>query len=207
MPSNVNSNFYLPLLLVSKSPRRHDLLKQAGYQFESCTIELSEITDKNLNSFDQVKHLARSKMKQFLEQNEFKKHQFSYALTFDTMVEFEFQTLGKPKDKDEALKWLKSYSGKSQNVHTGCCMYSFSEEKIEEVWTSTSRVHFKNFSEAEALKYLESEPTFINKAGGYGIQDKSFDLHSHIEGEFSNIVGLPLKALSDKLKEKLNEHI
>ena len=188
-------------MLVSKSPRRHDLLKLAGYQFESCTIELSEITDKNLNSFDQVRHLARSKMIQFLELNEFKKAQFSYALTFDTMVQFECQTLGKPKDKNEALKWLKSYSGKSQNVHTGCCVYSFSKEQIVNLWTSTSKVYFKNFDEVEALKYLDSEPTFINKAGGYGIQDESFDLHSHIEGEFSNIVGLPLKALSDKLKE------
>jgi septum formation protein len=201
MVSKVSSKFYLPLLLVSQSPRRHELLEKAGYQFESYSVELSEIIDKNLNSFDQVMALAHSKMKQFLEHFGPKSDKYSFALTFDTMVEFEGRTLGKPADKNEALGWLLDYSGKVQKVHTGCCVYSFFDEKVVENWTSTTLVHFKDYGEKEALAYLDSEPSFINKAGGYGIQDPGFDLSSHIEGEFSNVVGLPLKALGERLSK------
>jgi len=200
MVSKVSSKFLLPLLLVSKSPRRRDLLEKAGYQYESYSIELSEIIDKNLNSFDQAKALARSKMEQFLEHFGAKSESYSCALTFDTMVEFEGRSLGKPADKNEALGWLLEYSGKTQKVHTGCCIYSFSKEKICENWASTTLVHFKSYGDKEALEYLDSEPSFINKAGGYGIQDSAFKLSSHIEGEFSNVVGLPLKALAKALK-------
>ena len=177
------------------------MLEKAGYQFESYSIELSEIIDKNLNSFDQAKALARFKMEQFLEHFGAKSESYSYALTFDTMVEFEGRSLGKPLDKNEALGWLLEYSGKTQKVHTGCCIYSFINEKICEDWTSTTLVHFKSYGEQEALEYLDSEPSFINKAGGYGIQDPTFNLSSQIEGEYSNVVGLPLKDLAEKLKE------
>lgn len=138
-------------------------------------------------------------MKQFLEHYGPDSDQFSMALTFDTMVEFKGRALGKPKDKNEALGWLLDYSSKSQKVHTGVCIYSFLDKKIIENWTSTTVVHFKDYGEKEALEYLESQPDFLGKAGGYGIQDPGFNLYSHFEGEFSNVVGLPLKALSEKL--------
>ena len=176
------------------------MLKKAGYQFESYLVELSEIIDENLNPFDQVKALAHFKMKRFLEDFGFKSNKHSFALTFDTMVEFEGRLLGKPSDKNEALGWLLSYSDKVQKVHTGGCIYSFFDETILENWTSTTLVHFKNYGEREALNYLDSESSFINKAGGYGIQDPTFNLITHIKGEFSNVVGLPLKALAEKLK-------
>jgi len=176
------------------------LLEKAGYQFESYSVELSEIIDENLNCFDQVRYLSRSKMKQFLEHFGPKSDKYSFAMTFDTMVEFKGRALGKPKDKNEALGWLLDYRSKTQDVHTGCCLYSFKTQKIANCWTSTTTVHFKNYGEKEVLRYLDSQPDFMGKAGAYGIQDTGFDLYSHIEGEFSNVVGLPMKALAEKLK-------
>ena len=111
--------------------------------------------------------------------------------------------MGKPADKNEVLDWLLVYSGKIQKVHTDSCIYSFEKHKIIENWTSTTTVHFKNYGAKEALGYLDSEPAgFINKAGGYGIQDATFSLYSKIEGDFSNVVGLPLKDLAKRPVEQ-----
>lgn len=199
--SKVNSNFFSPLLLVSKSPRRAELLKKAGYQFESYTLEISEIVNKNLNPVEQVGDLTRFKMEQFLKVYEGSRSKYSFAMTFDTMVEFEGRNLGKPKDKNEALDWLLRYSGKQQQVHTGCCLYHF-EKKVKNSWVSTTKVFFKNIERAQAVAYLESEPGFLDKAGGYGIQDENFNLVEKIEGEFSTVVGLPLKRLAEELKSE-----
>lgn len=197
----MNSNFFSPLLLVSKSPRRAELLKKAGYQFESYTLEISEIVNKNLNPSEQVQDLACFKMKQFLESFEGSRSKYSFAMTFDTMVEFESENLGKPKDKNEALDWLLKYSGKTQNVHTGCCIYQFKNDS-QKSWVSTTKVIFKNINRSAALAYLDNQPSFIDKAGGYGLQDKNFNLVERIEGEYSNVVGLPLKKLAEELQSE-----
>ena len=175
-------------------------MEKAGYQFESYSLEISEIVDENLNPQEQVEELARFKMSQFLETYDEKKPAYFAAMTFDTMVEFKGRVLGKPKNKNEALGWLLSYSGHSQKVHTGCCLHSFSKKKIK-IWTSTSTVYFKNYTKDDVLKYLDAEPSFVDKAGAYGIQDNKFDLVEKIQGEYSNIVGLPLKRLAEELKD------
>jgi septum formation protein len=190
-----------PLLLVSKSPRRLQLLAQAGYQFEPFSLETSEIIDENLNCFDQCKGLACLKMKHFMDVVGLEYKNFYAALTCDTMVEFDHRALGKPKDLAEAKEMLMSYQGKSQKVHTGCCLMRLDGSGENRVWVTSTEVFFKDFSEEEVDQYLVGNISVLSKAGGYGIQDQGFDLVERIHGSYTNIVGLPLEDLSQNLEE------
>lgn len=208
---NIESKKNSSILLVSKSPRRQDLLSQAGYQFEPFSLEISEITDENLNCFDQCKSLACLKMEHFKDEilNNPKKERkidlkkFKYILTSDTMVEFQGESLGKPKDLIQAKNWLLKYSGKEQWVHTGCCLIEIDQkQKIvkEKSWAVSTKIIFKKITEQNIDLYLKNNTAVLEKAGGYGIQDANFNLVSGIEGSYSNVVGLPLESLSEEFK-------
>ncbi len=187
------------------------MLDQAGYQYEPFSLEISEIIDENLNCFDQCISLACLKMEHFkesiLEKDEdlrFKR--FGFILTCDTMVEFQGESLGKPKDMAEAKKWIMSYSGSSQNVHTGLCLLKIGEDQkvlSQTSWGVTTQIHFKEFDEEAADFYLEKNEAVLDKAGAYGIQDEKMNLIERIEGSYTNVVGLPLESLSEKLSGEL----
>lgn len=182
------------------------MLHQAGYQFEAFSLETSEITDENLNCFEQSLHLARLKMRQFESLHGLKYGKFGYALTCDTMVEFKGQTLGKPKNKKQALDWLVSYSQGSQSVHTGCCLMRLDGLGQKKAWAETTQVKFRTITKRDAQKYLDEQEDALDKAGAYGLQDKTFPYVENIEGSYSNVVGLPMESLKLKLKELRTEH-
>ncbi len=176
------------------------LLTQAGYQFEPFSLETSEIIDENLNCFDQCKRLACIKMDHFKDEIGLKYEEFKFALTCDTMVEFEGQTLGKPETLLKAKKWLLNYSGKSQFVHTACCLLRLDGSGQDKSWVETTKINFRDITESEVDKYLKNNTEVLGKAGGYGIQDETFNLVSGIEGSYTNVVGLPLESLKRELE-------
>lgn len=177
------------------------MLSQAGYQFESFSLETSEIIDENLNCFDQCETLARFKMKHFKSEIGLEFKNFKYALTCDTMVEFLGKSLGKPVDIAEAKAWLLSYSNKEQKVHTACCLMKLDGSGLDKSWVVTTKIKFKEISEKDVEKYLENNTEVLGKAGGYGIQDESFDLVERIEGSYTNVVGLPLESLDKHIRD------
>ena len=187
-------------MLVSKSPRRSDLLKKAGYQFEPLSLETSEIIDENLNCFEQSAYLADLKMNHFKEAFGLKYKNFSFALTCDTMVEFEGETLGKPTDQSQALGWLLSYSKKMQLVHTGCCLLELDGSGKQKSWVTTTKVYFGEIDEKAALHYFGKHPDYISKAGGYGLQDEHFTFVEKIEGSYTNVVGLPMERFAEEVQ-------
>ena len=126
---------------------------------------------------------------------------FTFALTCDTMVEFENKALGKPKNLDQALDWLISYSERSQFVHTGCSLLKLDGSGEQKTWVSTTEIFFSKISTEQAKLYLEIQKDVLSKAGGYGIQDESFKFVKSIKGSYSNVVGLPLKRLAEELKK------
>lgn len=191
-------------MLVSKSPRRADLLKSAGYHFEPFPLETSEIIDKNLNSFEQTRRLACMKMEHFKGKYGLKYKNFSYALTCDTLVDFEGRTLGKPRNFLEAKSWLLSYSGKRQCVYTGVCLMRLDGSGKILDWVATTEIFFKSFDVVDVEDYLSKQGDVLDKAGAYGIQDKNFKLVKRIKGSYSNVVGLPLEDLKLKLIEMEN---
>lgn len=187
------------LVLVSKSPRRYDLLTQAGYRLRTNHIEVSEITSKNLNSFETVMSLAQIKSQYFRLNMKQDVQPKDLLLTADTLVFYENQPLGKPKDRNEAYKYLKLLSNAQHSVLTGLCLYAV-DIGVEIMVYEETKVFFKELSDDDIWTYIQTgEP--MDKAGAYGIQGLGNKFVEKYEGSFDNVVGMPIKLFEKTLKE------
>ena len=179
------------LVLASGSPRRREILEQIGVKFRvSVSGEEEKPTAKNPLDFPREnasqKALSVSK-----------KDPSAVVLGFDTLVFLDGRPLGKPKDKDDALRMLKSLNGRSHKVITGVAvahggmLLSASQEETE--------VFFRECSLQELEEYVNSlDP--MDKAGAYGIQTNGARLIRSIRGCYYNVVGLPVARTLDMLK-------
>lgn len=189
----------LKLVLASQSPRRRELLQQAGYEFQISLVKVSEIFDESLNPPQVASHLATVKARACLDQHKHLNSPGYLILGADTIVCTADQILGKPQDTREATDFLRRLSGKTHNVITGIALL---KSGSTEAWSGavTTAVSFRDLSSAEIAAYVASgEP--MDKAGGYGIQGGARAFVSKIEGSWSNVVGLPLERLEEALLE------
>lgn len=180
------------LILASESPRRRQLLQNSGFVFDVHPVKVSEIPDKNLNIDEQILDIAGRKAKAALSDLKTTSPQDFLLLSADTMVVYHNQTLGKPRNPEEAYEFLKLLSGKAHEVKTGLCLVE-SRGGQQASHIETSRVIFRTLSDDEIWTYIQSgEP--MDKAGAYAIQGLGRGLVSEFVGDYDNIVGLPLKA-------------
>ncbi|MCB9027222.1 MAG: septum formation protein Maf [Bdellovibrionaceae bacterium] len=188
------------LILVSQSPRRTDILAKSDYNFRTDSVKVSEIIDKNLNLDDAIKSLARQKAEAYIEQHNYLKSQKILILTADTMVVFQNQALGKPKNSNDAFRVLSLLSGKMHSVKTSICVYDlYTCQSICEL--ATTQIMFKNLSESEIKEYIKTgEP--MDKAGSYGIQGLAAKFVESRDGDYNNVVGFPLFLFEQIIKEK-----
>ncbi len=181
------------LILASGSPRRQELLQQAGFNFEVRVKTIEETYPEALPKEEIAAFLAKMKAKAFdgeLQQNEL-------LITADTVVILGKEELQKPRNFEEAYTMLSKLSGNMHRVITGMCLCS--REK-EVVFSDTTNVHFRELSESEKENYIKNYKPF-DKAGGYGIQEWIGMLGiERIEGSFYNVMGLPLHTLYQQLK-------
>lgn len=179
------------LILASASPRRQELLKSLGVNFEIRLKSVKETYPKDLKSVEVPDYLAKLKASVFtnLESDEI-------LITGDTVVVLDDKILGKPQNKAEAAEMLRALSEKSHEVISSICLKS--TEKIV-VSHEVTKVYFKKLSEAEIEYYLNNfEP--YDKAGAYGIQEWIGQIGIHkIEGSYFNVVGLPVHLLYEML--------
>jgi septum formation protein len=179
------------IILASKSPRREQLLREAGIKFIICPSDVDEDIDLNMSPEAIVMELAKQKA-----QAVFLKYPNDIIIGADTIVVLGNQILGKPKDQEDAYHMLKTLSGKTHQVFTGVTIIS--KEKTES-FLSESQVTMKPFSHENIKKYVESlEP--MDKAGAYAIQGLGSQLVEKYEGDFYTIMGLPIFELLTKLK-------
>lgn len=171
------------LILASESPRRRELIKKITKDF---TVIPSNIDESLLHIAPHDLPAELSKMKAY---SVFSKYPNDSVLACDTVVIIDGELLGKPKTKEEAFKMLKKLSGKKHVVISG---YTFVSKEKEVTRTVRTYVYFNNLSDELINRYIESGSP-MDKAGAYGIQDKEFDLVSHIEGDFDNVIGLPVE--------------
>jgi septum formation protein len=173
------------LILASKSPRRSDLLKQAGLIFSTIPSDFDESSVAMSDPESYVRTLAKSKATDIS-----KKHPDSWVLGADTIVLINDRILGKPGSKDEARSMLKQLSGKTHQVITGYCLCC---QKKNEFISETVRtdVRFKTLREAEIEWYIQTGEPF-DKAGAYAIQGVGTFLVKSINGSYTNVVGLPI---------------
>lgn len=180
----------MKIILASGSPRRSDLLKQIGLDFEVITSDINESTYSNLSPNDIVLDLALRKAEAVFDGN--LPSQDTLIIAADTIVAIDDIILGKPNDKEHAFNMLKSLSNKMHQVYTGVAMYYYLNNKlIIENFADMANVCFRNLSDEEIREYIDTnEP--LDKAGAYGIQGKGAVLVDHIDGDFYTIVGLPI---------------
>lgn len=177
------------LILASNSPRRKELLSELC-EFEVIPSRFEERAE-NLTARETVLKFAAGKAEEVLSR--FPKR---FVLGADTVVALDGEILGKPKDKADAAGMLRALSGKTHSVFTGVCLAGGGQKWLEAVET---KVTFFTLSEELIQRYVESGLS-LDKAGAYGIQD-GFSLVESYEGQYSNVVGLPVETVRELLKK------
>lgn len=176
------------LILASKSPRRQELLRGMGLEFEVMLREVDETYPPGLAPAEVAVYIAEKKARAF--HNEAKKD--NLVLTADTIVVLEKEVLGKPAGRDEAARMLEKLSGKKHEVITGVALFRNSELVT---FSDKTRVHFATLSSEDISFYIDNYQPF-DKAGAYGIQEWiGYNKISGIEGSYTNVVGLPTEKL------------
>lgn len=195
------------IILGSGSPRRHEILTLAGIEHTVIVPEADECKIHYVGDCQRyVKELAKLKsdaLTELLKSDEYKtKIYFSDTVTIcaDTVVFSPKKPypLGKPKNFDDACDMLNAFSGTYHYVLTGVCIRK--NPTFEIIFTEETKVLFRELTYDEIEDYINVEKPF-DKAGAYGIQDRACAFVSGIEGDFYNVMGLPVCKITEKLKE------
>jgi septum formation protein len=180
------------LILASRSPRRYDLLKQIGLNFEVIPSNVEEDFVSAESPREHVMRLAEAKALDV--GNRFPEN---WVIGADTIVYVDGIILGKPKSREEALEMLRLISGKEHRVLSGICVSHLKKGKRERETVETA-VRVKALSPVEMDWYISTGEPF-DKAGGYGIQGIGSFMIESINGSYTNVVGLPLCELMQML--------
>jgi len=173
------------IILASQSPRRRELLKSFGFDFIAVSSGADEDGTEGMPPDEAVKTLALRKAKWVKERRE---ENGSVILAADTLVALNGELLGKPKDEEDAFRMLKSLSGTAHEVYTGVAILCGDKEIVHAEGT---KVFFRPISDEEIRAYIATgEP--MDKAGAYGIQEKGGIFVRRIEGDYLNVLGLPI---------------
>lgn len=189
-------------ILASASPRRKELLGRMGLDFEILVSEADEsAVSKDIPVNLYVQELALLKASATAKQAGRK----AIIIAADTVVTLDGAVLGKPKDAGDAYDMLKALSGRKHEVYTGICVMRKSDAKTVCKSVGTE-VKFKELTDEKIRAYIASgEP--MDKAGAYGIQGKGSMLIEGINGDYFNVVGLPIAELSDILEKEFEIEI
>jgi septum formation protein len=184
----------IPLILASASPRRRELLAQAGFTFEVITADVPEIRKPGEDPIRFVTRLAREKAEAVLAREDIPPN--ALILGADTIVLLDEEVLGKPQDAPDAARMLRLLSGRTHQVITGVCLAKGRErQRAAEV----TFVRFTTLSDEEIEAYVATgEP--LDKAGAYAIQGRAGRWVPRIHGCYFNVVGLPLALVSSMIE-------
>lgn len=183
----------MKLVLASKSPRRSEILKNAGIDFTIRVADADETIPEGTKPQDAVVFLAAKKSMAVERADD------EVILGADTVVVLDDKILGKPKDREDAFNMLKSLSGRVHSVFTGVCAIgngfsmTFSEE---------TKVEFLPLTDDEINSYIDTNEPY-DKAGAYGVQGLASKFIRGIQGDYFNVVGLPISRIYEKIITKL----
>lgn len=185
------------IILASQSPRRKELLKQIGVQFICMPSELDEIITK-VNPEDVVKELSFQKANDIASKIDYS----AIIIGADTIVALEDKILGKPINENNAKQMLQSLQGRMHQVYTGITVIIKNEQSIDNIiFAEQTNVYMYPMSESQIEDYVATgEP--LDKAGAYGIQGIFAKYIQKIEGDYNNVVGLPIARLYQELLKK-----
>lgn len=190
------------IILASASPRRRELMAMAGYEFE---IKVSHKEEKYVSTepSEIVKELALLKAEDIAEQETvFLNSEELVVIGADTVVAHAGKILGKPKSKEEAFRMIKGFQGDKHQVYTGVAVLKYDGEGNKSIVNEAVKtdVYVNPMTDEEIWKYIEND-NVMDKAGSYGIQS-GFAIHiEKIEGDYFNVVGLPISFIYEVLKK------
>lgn len=182
----------MKLILASQSPRRFEILKNAGFDFTVRVSDADETLPLSINTPKAaVEYLSKIKAEAIATQSD------EVILSADTVVSFGNKILGKPVNGDDAFLTLRTLSGKTHSVYTGV---TIKQQKKTSVFSVKTDVTFYKLADKEILNYIKTgEP--LDKAGSYGIQGTAAVFVKKINGDYLNVVGLPLSRTVRELKK------
>ena len=183
------------LILASKSPRRRQLISELGFEVTIADISVDETIDPSTPIHLVAENIAQRKAEAYpVEQMK----DDEVLVTADTIVAIDGLKLGKPHDRSEAIAMLQRLAGRCHQVYSGVCLRSRTASKS---FTETTDVYFRTLQQSEIEHYVDTYRPF-DKAGAYGIQEWIGMVGiERIDGDYYNVVGLPLFALYRALKE------
>ena len=185
----------MQLILASASPRRRELLGLFGIPFTVRAADIDETMDPENSPREEVEKVSRRKAMAISRQPG------DVVIAADTIVVCDNKILGKPRDPQEAVSMLTMLSGRDHQVMTGCCVVRDQEIRS---FTEVTHIHFRDLSQREILRYVESgEP--MDKAGAYGIQGGAALFCEKMQGDYYNVVGLPVCRLWETLMQLVPE--
>lgn len=183
----------MKIVLASKSPRRSEILKNAGIDFTVRVADADETIPDGTKPQDAVVFLsARKAMAVERAEDEL-------VLGADTVVVLDNKVLGKPKDREDAYNMLRSLSGRVHSVFTGVCAIG---NGISITFAEETKVEFLPLTDKEIFNYVDTNEPY-DKAGAYGIQGLASKFVRGIEGDYFNVVGLPISRIYEKIFTKL----
>lgn len=183
----------MKLVLASKSPRRSEILKNAGIDFTVRVSEADETIPDGTKPQDAVVFLAARKALAVERAKD------ETVLGADTIVVLDDKILGKPKNRDDAFNMIKSLSGRVHSVFTGVCAVG---EKGTITLAEETKVEFLPLTDEEIYTYINTDEPY-DKAGAYGIQGLASKFIKGIEGDYFNVVGLPICRIYEKILKKM----
>ena len=188
----------MALVLASASPRRRELLQNAGISFIVQPSRVPEISREGEAPQACAERLAREKAADI-----FRQRPQDFVLGADTIVIVDGQILGKPHDTEDAARMLRLLSGRTHQVTTGVCLRGPEREgrsSLEETRSETTLVTMSKLTDEDIQSYVATgEP--LDKAGAYAIQGRASRWISRIEGDYFNVVGLPVSLVYRMLQE------
>ena len=191
------TNLSYPLILASNSPRRKEILANAGFEFKVETISVNEDYPQELDHHKVAEYLA-------VKKGSFYPDIFDHhtIITADTTVVTDSEILNKPKNEEEAHKMLRSLSGNAHQVITGVCIISPSQ-KVS--FSEATKVFFGKIDDREIQHYISKYQPF-DKAGAYGIQEWIGMIGiDRIEGSYYNVMGLPIRKIYRQLVDHFSD--
>ena len=196
-PMSQAETFILPeLVLASASPRRAEILRAVGWQFEKITSDVDETHLSTETPVSYVERLARTKAKAVAT-----KIKSGLVLGADTTVVVGEEIIGKPADLKEARQMLEKLSGRWHEVLTGVALFRKTNDNLTyRVNHKSTRVKFASLSSSE-IEYLVARGEPLDKAGAYAVQGVAALFIEEIEGDYWNVVGLPVQLVYQLLRD------
>ena len=185
----------MEIILASGSPRRRELMGLYGVPFTVRAADIDETMDPSKAPFDEVARVSRRKAEAVPREPD------DVVIAADTIVVCDGKVLGKPHSREAAAQMLRTLSGSTHQVMTGCTVLRGSRA---ETFTQVTELHFRALSEAEIDAYIATgEP--MDKAGAYGIQGGAALFCEGMTGDYYNVMGLPVCRLQQSLRRLVPE--